>query len=173
MTRQKVDCSEVSRTSPTVPPLLYLPYCTSPTVPPLLYLSSLHTQSRSYSKTFRLSEAHFALTRKAGVARPQSFHFRVRGPAQADRNRTAVILSLDRELLTALIKPKHFIVKVQHRNDCVNTVGMRYAVVHLRVHLRMRIVIYVAVGTFYSTVRAVLKVISENIPVVVRQAEPG
>ncbi len=106
-------------------------------------------------------------------ARRRSLHFRVRGPAQADRNRTAVILSLDRELLTALIKPKHFIVKVQHRNDCVNTVGMRYAVVHLRVHLRVRIVVHVTVRTFYSTVCAVLKVISENIPVVVRQAEPG
>jgi hypothetical protein len=57
---------------------------------------------------------------------------------------------LDRELFTALIKPKHLIVKVQHGDDCVNTVGMRYAIAHLRVYLRMRIVIYVAVGTFYS-----------------------
>src|ERR1700687_2666061 len=50
---------------------------------------------------------------------------------------------------------------------------MRYAVAHLRVHLRVWIIVHVSVRTFYSTVCAVLKVVKENIPVMVRQAKPS
>ena len=96
-----------------------------------------------------------------------------RRPAQAARDGAAVILALNGKLLAALVEAKHLIVEIQHGDDEVNTMTMGKAVAHLRVYLRMRIVIYVAVGTFYSQVCAVLKVISENIPVVVRQAEPS
>src|SRR5260370_18567169 len=104
----------------------------------------------------------------AGIARHRSLHFRVRGPAQAARDSAAVILTLDGKLLAALVEAKHLIVKIQHGDDEVNTMAMRQAVAHLRVYLRVRIVVYVAVGTFYSAGCAVLTVVKENIPVIVR-----
>src|SRR5258707_6027021 len=94
MIRQEVDISVVSTAYPLVPLFAH---------PIALLLQNISAGPLSQSRRM-FSESIWRVRRDS--ARRRSLHFPVRGPAQADRHRTAVILSLDRELLTALIKPQ-------------------------------------------------------------------
>src|SRR5258706_16233655 len=93
--------------------------------------------------------------------------FRVgeRCPAQTDRNRPAVIFSLDRVLFASKIETEDFIVQIQHGNDGLQSVAAGNPVTHLRVHLGVGIKIRVAVRTFAGT-----SAVGPNVAIVMRKS---
>src|SRR5207245_9588032 len=83
----------------------------------------------------------------------------VRGrPAQAKRNRPAVVLALDWILFTTKIKSKNLVVQIEQGNYRLSSMRAGDAVAGLRVHLRMRIKILVADRNIY-TPRCVVEVL--------------
>ena len=94
----------------------------------------------------------------------------VRGrPAQAKRNRPAVVLALDWILFTTKIKSKNFVVQIEEGDYCLSSMRAGNAVADLRVHLRMRVKILVALRTPCSEGRVVLELIRPDVRIVVRQ----
>ena len=94
----------------------------------------------------------------------------VRGrPAQAKRNRPAVVLALDWILFTTKIKSKNLVVQIEQGNYRLSSMRAGDAVAGLRVHLRMRIKILVAERTLYAQRCVVLELIRPDVRIVVRQ----
>src|SRR5258708_7609131 len=101
-------------------------------------------------------------------AKHGSFCVRVR-PAQAKRNRSAVVLSLDWKLFTAKVKSENFVVQIEQGDYCLSSTRARNTVADLRVDLGMGVKILVPLRTLYCQGRVVLELIRPDVRIVVRQ----
>src|SRR5258708_37683785 len=79
---------------------------------------------------------------------PVKLLFRRRSPAHPENDGWLVELALDRIDRTSLVEPKHFVAKVQTRDDQLQS--LVHPVAALNVELRVGVEVNVAVGPFQT-----------------------